>query len=97
MVKTRVRDPDPYICGPSGSASRKYGSGSFPFLINVLSGLNNGCKIQVLIFMKIKVTEDFSTNPHPDLLHRYGYEDPRPNPYQNVTDPEHWFFYHSCL
>ncbi len=26
-------------------------------------------------------------DPHPDTL-RYGSEDP--DPYQNVTDPEHW-------
>jgi hypothetical protein len=47
-------DPlDPYVFGPlgsaSGSVSHKYGSGSgsFPFLIKVLSGpKNNGCKIK---------------------------------------------------
>jgi hypothetical protein len=35
--------PDPYVFGlpgsTSGSVSHKYGSGSFPFLIKVLSGL----------------------------------------------------------
>ncbi len=25
------------------------------------------------------------------VSHRCGYEDPHPNPYQNVTDPEHWY------
>ena len=40
-----VGDPDPHVFGPprsgSGSISQRcgYGSGSFPFLINVLSGL----------------------------------------------------------
>jgi hypothetical protein len=36
-----VGDPDPDVFGPprSGSISQRYGSGSFPFLINVLSGL----------------------------------------------------------
>jgi hypothetical protein len=36
-----VRDPDPHVFGPpgSGSISQRYGPGSFPFLINVLSGL----------------------------------------------------------
>jgi hypothetical protein len=35
-------DPqDPYVFGPSGSFSQRYvsGSGSFPFLLKVLSGL----------------------------------------------------------
>ncbi len=34
-------DLDPHVFGPpgSGSTSPRYGSGSFPFLINVLSGL----------------------------------------------------------
>ncbi len=36
-----VRDPDPHVFGPpgTGSISQRYGSGSFPFLIKVLSGL----------------------------------------------------------
>jgi hypothetical protein len=45
-------------------------------------------------FLHPKVTEDFGKNPHlhPDPLQgsvsqRYGSEDP--DPYQNVTDPEH--------
>jgi hypothetical protein len=34
-------EPDPHVSGPSGSGSisQRYGSGSFPFLIKVLSGL----------------------------------------------------------
>jgi hypothetical protein len=39
----RIRMIRPYVFGPpgsaSGSVSHKYGSGSFPFLIKVLSGL----------------------------------------------------------
>jgi hypothetical protein len=42
-------EPDPHVFGPpgSGSISRRYGSGSdsIPFLLNVLSGLQNACKI----------------------------------------------------
>ncbi len=36
-----VGDPDPHVFGPSGSGSiaQRYGSGSFPFHIKVLSGL----------------------------------------------------------
>ncbi len=30
---------DRHVFGPSGSVSLRYGSGSFPFLIKVLSGL----------------------------------------------------------
>jgi hypothetical protein len=44
----------------------------------------------------LKATEDFGTDshPHPVLLvrgTRYGFEDPdpHPDPYKNVTDPEH--------
>jgi hypothetical protein len=32
-------DPDPHVFGPPGSVSQRYGSGSFPLLIKVLSGL----------------------------------------------------------
>jgi hypothetical protein len=44
MTLTSVGDPNPqdqYVFGPpgSGSVSQRYGSGSFPFLINVLIGL----------------------------------------------------------
>jgi hypothetical protein len=40
-VVDRVGDPVPHVFGPprSGSNSQRYGSGSFPFLINVLSRL----------------------------------------------------------
>jgi hypothetical protein len=36
-----VVDPDPHVCGPSGSTSQRYGSGSgnFLFLIKMLSRL----------------------------------------------------------
>jgi hypothetical protein len=47
MLLVSVGDPDPHVLGPagsgSGSISQRYGSGSFPFLINVLSGLKNAC------------------------------------------------------
>ncbi len=46
LLKISVRDPDPqdpHVFGPprSGAISQRYGSGSgsFPFLIKVLSGL----------------------------------------------------------
>ncbi len=44
-----VGDPDsqaPHVFGPPGSGSirQRYRSGSFPFLVNVLGGLNNACK-----------------------------------------------------
>jgi hypothetical protein len=45
ILLTSVGDPDPHVFGPpgSGSISQRFGSGSgsgsFPFLINVLSGL----------------------------------------------------------
>jgi hypothetical protein len=40
-VGDRDLDPDPHVFGPSGSGSisQRYGSGSFPFLINVFSVL----------------------------------------------------------
>ena len=34
-----IGDLDPHVFGPSGSVSRRSGSGSFSFLIKVLSGL----------------------------------------------------------
>ncbi len=42
-----VGDPDPHVFGPpgSGSISQRYGSGSFSFLIKVLSGLKDFKKI----------------------------------------------------
>jgi hypothetical protein len=50
MLLGSVGDPDPqdpHVFGPagsgSGSISQRYGSGSFPFLINVLSRLKNAC------------------------------------------------------
>jgi hypothetical protein len=41
---SNVLDPDPYVYVPPGfgSVSHMYGSGSFLFLIKVLSGLKNG-------------------------------------------------------
>jgi hypothetical protein len=47
-------DPqDPHVFGPSGSGSisQRYGSGSgsFPFLIKVLSGLKYGLQNKILI------------------------------------------------
>ncbi len=41
LPETSVGDPDPDVFGPpgSGSISQRYRSGSFPFLIKVLSGL----------------------------------------------------------
>ncbi len=44
ILSPNVGDPDPqkpHVFGPpgSGSITQMYGSGSFPFLINVLSGL----------------------------------------------------------
>jgi hypothetical protein len=41
-----VGDPDPHVFGPSGSGSisKRYGSGSFPFLIKVLSGTGSAPK-----------------------------------------------------
>ncbi len=49
-LPTSVGDPDLHVIMPPGSASicQRYGSGSgcFPFLIKVLSGLNNACKIK---------------------------------------------------
>jgi hypothetical protein len=46
-----VGDPDPqdlHVFGPpgSGSISQRYGSGSIAFLIKVLSGLKNTCRIK---------------------------------------------------
>jgi hypothetical protein len=40
-IFTSAGDPDPHVFGPPGSGSigRMSGSGSFPFPINVLSGL----------------------------------------------------------
>jgi hypothetical protein len=41
-LTTSVGDPnpqDPHVFWPSGSLSQRYGSGSFPFLIKVLSEL----------------------------------------------------------
>jgi hypothetical protein len=55
-----VGNPDPHVFGPpkSGSISQRYGSwsGSFPFLIKVLSGLKQCLQNKILtqIFAKIK-------------------------------------------
>jgi hypothetical protein len=40
-IPVRIRNPDPHIFGPPGSGSigQRYGSGSYPFFIKVLSGL----------------------------------------------------------
>jgi hypothetical protein len=40
IKETSVGDPDPHVFGPPGSGfiCRRSGSGSFPFLIKVLSG-----------------------------------------------------------
>jgi hypothetical protein len=35
-----VGDPDPHVFVPPGSVSQRYGSGSFPFLIMMLTGMN---------------------------------------------------------
>ncbi len=48
----------------------------------------------------LKVTEDFGTDPHPDPSVRGT--GPRiriciRNPYQKVTDPEHWFYGYRML
>jgi hypothetical protein len=41
IAKSSVGDPVPDVFGPpgSGSISQRYGSGSYPFLIQVLNGL----------------------------------------------------------
>jgi hypothetical protein len=40
MAPGSVGDPDDtYVFGPPGSIIQRYGSGSFPFLIKVFSGL----------------------------------------------------------
>ncbi len=55
VVLCSVGDPHPHVFGPpgSGSISQRYGSGSFPFLIKVLSGL--------IDFLQNKiVTQNFS-------------------------------------
>jgi hypothetical protein len=51
-----------------------------------------------LIFCILKVTDDLSTDygsasgfTSGSVNQRYGSEDPHPDPYQNVTDPEHCF------
>jgi hypothetical protein len=43
-------EPHPHVFGPpgSGSISQRYGSGSFPFLIKVLSGLIDCLKNKIL-------------------------------------------------
>ncbi len=38
-LKSSLVDTDPHVFGPSGSVCQRYGSGSFPFLIKVVSGL----------------------------------------------------------
>jgi hypothetical protein len=53
LVRSSVGDPDPHVFGPSGSRSisQRYGSGSgsgsYPFLINVLSGRKLGLKNKI--------------------------------------------------
>jgi hypothetical protein len=46
-----IGDLDPHVFGPSGSISQRYrsgsGSGIFPFIIIVLSGLKSACKVKV--------------------------------------------------
>jgi hypothetical protein len=44
VIQTKLPDPDPHGFGPPGSGSSKRfgsGSGSFPFIIQVLSGLKD--------------------------------------------------------
>jgi hypothetical protein len=45
-----IGDLDPHVFGPSGSISQRYesgsGSGAFPFLIKVLTGLKSACKMK---------------------------------------------------
>jgi hypothetical protein len=55
LILFSVGDPDPqnpHVFGPHGSRSRstsqRYGSGSFPFLIKVLSGLKQCFKNTIL-------------------------------------------------
>ncbi len=44
------------------------------------------------ILRSLTIRSDPAPDPHPDPGQRYGSEDPylHPDPYQNVTDPEHW-------
>ncbi len=85
------------VFGPPGSVSHKYGSGSgsFPFLISVelteimvkktFKNMNK--------FRHPKSYTDFGSDPHPDPLRSqsYRYRSKDPDPYQNVTDLEHWW------
>jgi hypothetical protein len=46
--------------------------------------------MKIYIFCILKATEDFCTdlNRIRSVSQRYGSEDPHPDPYQNVADPE---------
>jgi hypothetical protein len=51
-------DPDPqdlHVFGPPGSISQRYGSGSFPFLIDVLSGLKKCLQNRILKVPKCEI------------------------------------------
>ncbi len=79
LVTSTDPDPDPSL-----------------FSLKCWSLLNNGCKIKKYLknwfFCVLKVTEDFGTDPDPLVRGKDTriIPDPRPEPYQNVTDPEHW-------
>jgi hypothetical protein len=102
MLGIRNPDPhpntDPYVFGPPGSASEsvshKYGSGSGSIHQAKLFILKNDAMFQysgsgsgsvILMFLGLPDT-------HPELSVR-GTDprmDPHPDPYQKVTDPQHW-------
>jgi hypothetical protein len=66
--------PDPYVFGPPGSVSYKYGSGSRSF--NHQAKIVRKPVISTVFRLEVYRSED----PHP-----------HPDPYQNFTDPQHWW------
>ncbi len=90
----------------SGSISHKYwsGSGSFHHQAKIV---NKTCFILFCNFLWLFIFEELCkctivSNLHSDpyvfgppgsvsVSQRYGSEDPHTDPYQNVTDPQHWF------
>ncbi len=89
-------DPDPYVFGPPGSVSHKYGSGSrsfhhhwFLLLCDFFMTFYQCSESVGSVCFGSPISAYGSANG--SVRQRYGSEDPDPQPYQNVTGPQHGF------
>ncbi len=88
---------DPYVFGPPGSASGSFSHKS--------SSKNSKKNLDFLLFYDFFLTVP-DLNPYVfgppgsasgSVRQRYGSADPDPDLYQNVTDPQHWFYRKNML